>query len=128
MPILSIVHVDLSPGLENKFADSVGSSLREILTNNFLSWSNFFKKFPEYSLCFYIVTKKGVEEVEIKGPGIFKKNTEVEYSIFLPEKADNVISYIDAIFEGLSKILKNYEIEKNKIDEMKKQLLELLNL
>lgn len=128
MSILSIVHVDLSPELKNEFRKSVGLELSEILKRNFLSWKGFFDKFPNYSLCFYIVTKKEVEEIEIKGPGIFKKDKEIEYSLFMPNISYNILTYIDTIFEGLSRILENYGIEANDVKKMKQELLASLNL
>ncbi|AFM02684.1 hypothetical protein Fleli_0186 [Bernardetia litoralis DSM 6794] len=127
MSILSIVHVDLSPGLKNEFRKSVGFSLCEVLRNNFLSWKGFFKKYPNYSFCFYIITKNEVEEIEIKGPGIFKKDKEVEYSIFIPNRKYDLLSYVETVFDGLHKILSIYKVEENEIQEMKMQLLKSLS-
>ena len=77
----------------------------------------FIKRFAEdYSLMFRVSAKKELAENEIKGPSVYKKNKDVEFSIFLPysvimkheEPNREALNYL---FKGIYEVLEKYEID-----------------
>jgi hypothetical protein len=82
MKTLYLSYIDLSPGLTNPFSKDSHPILLEVLRKNFENWNGFNSKCPEFSLGLIIVTKRGINELEVKGPSISKKHKVVDFSIF----------------------------------------------
>ena len=128
--MLYLSYIDLTPGLENLFSNTSHQALISFLRANFNNWTGFFQKYPDHSLGLIIVTKKGVNELSIKGPSISSKSKLVDYSIFLPEDIRNMNDYLDNVFMGLKTILKNYKVDESETFKKDMQALykELLTL
>lgn len=126
--MLHLSYINLSPGLKNKFSDVTFKPMYQRLSKNFLLWTSFLEKYPEYDLGFIITTKKGVEELHIKGPSISKRHKMVDYTIWLPDIDYSLGQYIDFVFEGIFIALKNYNVEENEIIQIKEEVRIELNL
>ncbi len=74
---------------------------------------------------FRMSAKTKISEVEIKGPKVFKKTKDVEYSIFLPydvidRESDKISKYASALSNFIGavvKVLKTLEIDTSAIEE-----------
>jgi len=74
----------------------------------------------DYSLMFRISAKRELAINEIVGPTVYKKDKDVEYSIFLPytpiiQQSEPYISALEHILEGAYEILDDYEIDTSKL-------------
>lgn len=78
---------------------------------------------------FRISAKQGIQNNEIKGPTVFKKTKDVEYTIFLPY--DIIICHEDAprhalrfLFKGMCDVFHVLEIDTAKIVNAEEGLIE----
>ena len=67
MKTLYLSYINLSPGLTNSFSKDSHAILLESLRKNFENWDGFHLKVPDFSLGLIIVTKRGINELVIKG-------------------------------------------------------------
>jgi hypothetical protein len=63
----------------------------------------------------------GEDKLNIKGPSIFKKGKDVEYSIFLPEKIDGMNHYVDLVMEGVFLAVERYGVGPKEIEYIKNE-------
>jgi hypothetical protein len=92
-------------------------------------------KHEGYSLGFIVTTKRGIGELKVKGPSISRKMKLVDFSIFLPEKsealnpkkAEDINSYLDLVFLGISIALAKYQISKAEIEKINDECKHELN-
>ncbi len=122
-----VVFCDLSPELDNLYIDVSHSLLITILRKYFKNWIGFFEKHENYSLGFYITTKKGVGQLEIKGPSISRKMQIVDFSIFLPEEIRGLDHHTDLVFEGILLILQRFNVSEADVLEIKQEFKLILN-
>lgn len=124
-----LAYTDLTPGHENSFVDFTHKFIIKILRDNFPKWSEFFNKYgKEYSIGFYVSTKKGTNEMKLYGPSISKKLQIVDYTIFLPDEIIDLNHYIDLIFEGVGIVLSKYGVSQREILAMKEKCKRDLDL
>lgn len=127
MPILYLSYINLTPGLQNRFSDSTHKAVIEVLRKNFETWTGFFDKYIDWNLGYIVTTKKGIEELEVKGPTIFKRDKLVDYTIFLPDVNYSLGEYIDFVFKGIAVSLKEYEVEESAVILMREKCKKDLN-
>jgi len=123
-----IAYIELTPGLENKFSTPAHHPLVKVLRTHENEWISFYQKHPDFSLGFTVVTKGGIKELEVKGPTVFRKLKNVDYSIFLPEDIQNMSDYLDNVFKGINQVLEKYNVIKTEafnkdIDSLYKALV-----
>lgn len=128
MPILYLSYINLTPGLQNRFSDSTHKIVIEVLRRKFETWTGFFDKYTSWNLGYIITTKKGVEELEVKGPTIFKRDKLVDYTIFLPDVNYSLEEYIEFVFKGIAVSLKEYGVEDSAVILMREECRRDLNL
>lgn len=126
---LYISYIDLTPGLENKYAEIAHKSIINTLRLSFFSWNSFFSNYgKEYSIGFFVTTKKGTSNLITYGPTLSKRKIIVDYSIFLPDEIRGIEHYIDLVFEGFKVILTKYEVPEDEILRMKNECKRELDL
>ena len=80
------------PGAEFPFTHIFQEFLSREMTKAVTASDKFIKSYgPNFKIIFIISAKTNIVDNEIKGPAVFRKTADVEYSIFLP---------FDAIVEG----------------------------
>jgi hypothetical protein len=129
MSTLFVSYIDLSVGLRNPFNNLTHQIVVRNLRERFLGWKGFFDKYEEYSLGFIVATQKGTGKLSVKGPSISRKMKVVDFSIFLPDhvaellptSTDNVLSYLDAVFAGISSALDQYGIKESEIEVIREK-------
>jgi hypothetical protein len=82
----------------------------------------------EFKLMFNVSAKCGIRENKIKGPSVFRKSKNVEYTIFLPfdviiRDAEAPKSALRFLLEGVYKIFDALEISKSKLVERQDELI-----
>jgi hypothetical protein len=71
---------------------------------------------PEYDLIFRMSAKEGLAKPEIKGPTVFKRDKDVEYTVFLPfdrsveMDAKTLSRALDFLLTSMIEILKELEM------------------
>jgi hypothetical protein len=71
---------------------------------------------PEYDLIFRMSAKEGLAKPEIKGPTVFKRDKDVEYTVFLPfdrsveMDAKTLSQALDFLLTSMIEILKELEM------------------
>jgi hypothetical protein len=71
---------------------------------------------PEYDLIFRMSAKEGLAKPEIKGPTVFKRDKDVEYTVFLPfdrsveMDAETLSRALDFLLTSMIEILKELEM------------------
>lgn len=83
----------------------------------------------DYSLGFYISAKKELEINEIVGPSIYKKDKDIEYSIFLPytqimKQSEPNRSALENLFGGIYYVLGEYEVDITKLKNEEKKIID----
>ncbi len=59
--------------------------MTEVVTSLVVPSAKFLSKYgDDYDLIFNVSAKRGLQENEIRGPGIYRRTKDVEYSVFLP--------------------------------------------
>ena len=103
-----------------KFQIYIGEQLTKYVQPSEL----FLKKYSEeYELMFRMSSKSSITEIEIKGPTVFKKANDVEFSIFLPfdknenYKATRYEKPLKQLIEGIISVLQNMEIDTSDISK-----------
>ncbi len=93
--------------------------------------AEFSEKFGEgYSIMFRISAKSDIENMEIKGPTVFKKDKDVEYSLFIPFKdfeggATKSCEYaLNVIVDVVLQVLFSYKFDVSGIEKDRKGLIE----
>lgn len=126
--MISTIQIGLTPGFLDKHYDSLYESLKKVLINNSSLWLNNANKHKDFKLTFYLVTKKGNENLRIKGPSISYKMKLVDFSIFLPDEIKDFNNYVDLVFEGIGQVLTKYNVSESEIEDMKVECKKELKL
>ena len=114
-----------------RFQKWLGDALSELVEVS----SEFSSKHgSDFGLGFRISAKDDIEEPEIKGPTIFKRDKTIEYSVFLPHKANDyhdiaVASHlVDQILDSVVVILPEVGLDaSNVLKEAKRIRTEFLS-
>ncbi len=85
----------------------------------------------DFELMFRIGAKKSIEQNEIRGPTVFRKAKDVEYTIFLPFDAiqrdpDVLRSAVTFVLNGACAVLESLEIDTSKIVQRREFLIETI--
>lgn len=92
--------------------------------------SLFTRKFgSDFEIGFFVSAKKAIPDNEIRGPGVYKRTKEVEYSIFLPfdtiGRADDVRrEALQYLFRGIVTVLERLEIDTSRLLERQERLIQ----
>jgi hypothetical protein len=110
--MVRLVYINLTPGLENSFIKLSHHPIINVLRTHEREWAGFYQKYPDYSLGLTVVTEKGVNALEVKGPTVSRKLKNIDYSIFLPENIQNMNDYLENIFNGVNTVLEQNNVTR----------------
>ena len=127
MESVYLSHINLSPGLINRFSQITFECILSTLRKSFVNWSGFHDKYPMYNLGIIVATKMSVTNLEIKGPSISKKLKCVDFAIYLPNKDYDLSEYLDLVFEGIFLSLKKYKVSEAEIIQVRDECKESLS-
>jgi hypothetical protein len=90
----------------------------------------FLEKYgSDWNLAFRINAKSAIQETEVRGPTVFRKDKNVEYSIFLPfsvirQKPDVSKAAIQILFDGFLSVLTSLGFSTEKLETQRLELIE----
>jgi hypothetical protein len=90
----------------------------------------FTKKFgKDFELKFWVSAKKTTRGNEIRGPGVYKKTKDVEYTVFLPfdvimRDRDPPRSAMVFLLQGVCEVFERLEMETAKLTEKQDSLIQ----
>lgn len=100
---------------------------------------HFVRKYgPEFNLIFRMSAKTQIQDNEIRGPSVYRKTTDVEYTIFLPFDAivqggnvevddnDALRIALRFLFEGMVSVFDSLGIDSGRVREKQDSLIEVI--
>lgn len=83
----------------------------------------------DYTIIFRISAKKELATNEIKGATIYKKDKDIEFTIFLPyttimQTSEPNRKALEHLFEGVYDVLGKYEIDTSKLKAEQKKIID----
>jgi len=120
----------VQPGVSFPFSAGFQRRLSREVTELVEPSPKFIKKYgSDFTLIFRISAKQGLEDNEIYGPAVFRKDKDVEYSVFLP--FDVIATHSDApryalrfLLKGVCKVFESLEIKTDKLLDKQDTLIE----
>jgi hypothetical protein len=120
----------IQAGVSFPFSGDLQGRLAKEITALARPSHNFIKKYGrDFAVTFYVSAKNIIHDNEIRGPTVFRKAKDVEYTIFLP--FEEIARHADApkralrfLLEGVCKVLDSLEIDKTKLLERQDSLIE----
>jgi hypothetical protein len=122
--------VYIIPGVKFPFSHHFQLRLSREITSIVVPSDKFMKKYGrDYELMFNISAKDTIEDNEIRGPTVFKKTKDVEYTIFLPfmpisRQPDVPRSALTFLFKGVYTVLESLEIDSKAIKSLQSSLID----
>lgn len=102
MLINNISYVDLSPELDNDWADMSHDILADLFGSLEIPPSKDFISRPEFNVNLILATRVGQMVTEAKGPDISNKDCSMDYVIYLKFPITSMPEYIDEVLKGIS--------------------------
>lgn len=126
---LFVGQVYIQPGVRFSFSHLFQKWIGEKLTELIVPSDSFLDKYPGgYDVIFRLSAKSEIYNTEIKGPTVFKKDKQIEYTIFLPHR-DNVpdkdVMHRDALerfFDAVACALESLYIDAGEIRKRSAEL------
>lgn len=127
-----VAQIYIEVGVNFNFSHLFQSYLHSVLSKNTIPSCSFIEKFEGFDLMFRMSAKLNINDNEIKGPTIFKKDKDIEYSIFLPfdiimQNSNYHYWALKYLFNGIFSIYEKYSFEfsylKNNEEDIIKEIL-----
>lgn len=115
--------VYIEPGVDFPFSHLFQQRLSREVTELVEPSAKFLKKCgSDFDVMFNVSAKQSLEDNEIKGPVVFRKYKNVEFTVFLPfdaimRKADAPRVALEFLLKGVSQAFDKLEIDKTKFLE-----------
>jgi len=118
------------PGISFPFSTDFQLRLSREVTDLVEPSSKFIKKYgSDFKLIFRISAKTRLQDNEIKGPSVYRKDKDVEYVVFLP--FDVIATHDDApkhalrfLLKGVCEVFDLLEIEADRLVDKRDMLIE----
>lgn len=122
----------VEPGVSYQFTHHFQQWLGQFVSVHVCASPEFISSYGmDYSLMIRISAKSGIELPEIKGPTVFKRDKDVEFSIFLPHNKSQVTDYslvLQQLMLGVIHILSSVKIDTSSLlDHLPHLIDEALN-
>jgi hypothetical protein len=120
---IAISQIYTKVGINFPFSHQFQKWLSSELTSSVRPSRDFIRRYGEdFTLVFNMSAKPEIVEMEIKGPTVYKKTKDVEYTIFLPYDAikgsdDETASAIKHLLDGIVRVLTELKIEPGEVSK-----------
>jgi hypothetical protein len=127
---IQLVQIYIEPGVAFSFSHHFQRRMGAEITSLVEPSSSFVKDYAhDYKLVFNMSAKNAIDDNEIRGPTVFRKTKDVEYSIFLPfdliTKATDVPrAALRYLLKGICAVLDSLNIDTAKIVKQQDALVE----
>jgi len=110
----------IQPGINFPFSHEFQMRMGEELTKLVKPSNSFLKSYSDdFDVIFRLSAKAEITETEIKGPTVFKKDNDIEFTIFLPYEAGRIkVDFKQTIrkfLNGVAVALKSLAIDETKV-------------
>lgn len=130
-----IGQIYIKPGIEFPFSLYFQSWLGNALSKRIEASEQFNKAFGiEFGLGLRISAKQGIDRPEIKGPTVFKRDKDVEFTIFLPYQPNDyhdrtvAVLLLEQVLQSAVLILQQLGLDAaNVLGDMRQLRTEFLN-
>jgi hypothetical protein len=129
---VSVTQIYIEPGVWFPFSHHMQRFLREQLSTLSGEASEFCKKYGNnFALTINISAKQQIASSQIKGPSVFRKTRDVEYTLFLPFDAimtplGGCRAAAEFLLDGVRTIFQKVGIEIAPLDEKRASIIEHL--
>jgi hypothetical protein len=119
------IEVGVSYGFSHYFQQWFGEQVSALVK----STERFETKYPDYEVMIRISAKSNITKAEVKGPTIFKKDKDVEFTIFLPFDPSHKDSLpLIPLIEGTINALETLGVDCSKLRLQKEVMIsEIIN-
>lgn len=114
----------IQPGINYPFSNIFQKWVGEELTKLIKPSELFLKKYAEdFNVIFRLSAKSEINKAEIRGPTVFKKDKDIEFTIFLPHngkpanKHDDCKQTLEIFFDCVVKVLESISIDSSEINK-----------
>jgi len=120
----------IQAGTKFPFSYLFSEWLDEVVTECVEASPHFDKKYPDFRLIIRISAKAGLREPEIRGPSVFRRDKDVEFSVFLPHENKDYFDpaicrdIVRQLLESVIKVLEKLQLDATKVREKIPALLE----
>ena len=121
----------IQPNINYPFSHIFQKWIGEELTKLVKPPELFLKKYSdEFNVIFRLSAKSEIDKAEIRGPTIFKKDKDIEFTIFLPHngkpanKHEDCKQPLEIFFDCVVKVLESLSVDGS---EIKKHIAELVD-
>jgi hypothetical protein len=127
-----IGQIYVEPGVSFPFSHQMQRWMHERLSVLVSPTDEFTARYGSgFELMVRISAKSGRREVEIVGPTVFKKENEVEYTLFLPydvvaEKPDSRRAAAEMLIEGLLAVFQTAQLDAGALAGQKESMVDYL--
>lgn len=118
------------PGVSFPFSHHMQTWLGNQLSDLATPSSEFLKKYSaDFDLMVRVSARTKSAEVEVKGPTVFKKTKDVEYTVFLPYEVivaaeDGCRAAMDLLMNGIQEVFARAHIEAPEFEAKKASMVE----
>jgi len=119
---ICISQVYISPGINFPFSYLFQKWLSNELTSIVQPSPDFIRRYGDnFFLVFNMSAKSEIRELEIRGPAVYKKTKDVEYTIFLPYDIisssgdDKISGALRYLLEGIVRVLEALKIDVREV-------------
>ena len=125
-----IGQIYIKPGVDFPFSHQMQGWLGEQLSSMANPSAEFVRKYgADFALVVRVSADTGIVENRIKGPTIFKKTRDVEYTVFLPfdvidKASDGCRVALDFLLRGIESVFHQAGIDAERLPERKASILD----
>jgi hypothetical protein len=125
-----IAQIYIKPGVSFPFSCSMQVWVSEELSSLADFCDEFVRKYgTEFKLIVRVSADTQIADNVIKGPTVFKKTKDVEYTVFLPydviaQAPDGCRAALEFLFAGIRSVFLKAGISPEKLDEKKEAIIE----
>lgn len=120
------IQVGVNFNFSHQFQKFLSSRVSELLyaSEKFLKLHD-----KDYTIIFRISAKKELATNEIKGATIYKRDKDIEFTIFLPytpimQEPEPNKSALENLFQGIYEVLGKYEIDTSKLEAEQEKIID----
>ena len=127
---VQVGQIYIQPGVEFPFSHHFQAFLATVITKLVRPSAKFIEQYAnDYELMFNISAKKRIHKTQVKGPTVFKRAKDVEYSVFLPfdvimRTPDVLNSALRFLMKGIYNVLESLEIDTTALREQEDFLIQ----
>ena len=125
-----ISQIYIRPGINFPFSHLFQKWLSGELTSIIQPSTYFIHRYGgDFALIFRISAKSEIHKLEIKGPTVYKKTRDVEYTIFLPydiikSSNDEIAGALRYLLDGIVRILEALKIDAGEVSMRTASIIE----